>query len=104
MPDSCVQCVVTSPPYWGLRDYGTAEWEGGDPACDHRRGRQTGRITPKTKRFNEAANVAHWSRCRRCGAVAVEHNRRAVGLELNPQYAELIRDRMKSVQPRLPGC
>ena len=20
--DRCVQCVVTSPPYWGLRDYG----------------------------------------------------------------------------------
>ena len=22
MPDDVVQCVVTSPPYWGLRDYG----------------------------------------------------------------------------------
>lgn len=22
LPDKCVQCVVTSPPYWGLRDYG----------------------------------------------------------------------------------
>lgn len=22
MPDACVNCVVTSPPYWGLRDYG----------------------------------------------------------------------------------
>lgn len=22
--DGCVDCVVTSPPYWGLRDYGTA--------------------------------------------------------------------------------
>jgi len=30
LPDESVQCVVTSPPYWGLRDYGTAEWEGGD--------------------------------------------------------------------------
>lgn len=30
-----VQCCVTSPPYWGLRDYGTAKWEGGDPACVH---------------------------------------------------------------------
>jgi DNA modification methylase len=29
------QTCVTSPPYWGLRDYGTADWEGGDPACDH---------------------------------------------------------------------
>lgn len=22
MPDKCVHCIVTSPPYWGLRDYG----------------------------------------------------------------------------------
>jgi hypothetical protein len=22
LSDACVQCVVTSPPYWGLRDYG----------------------------------------------------------------------------------
>src|SRR5262249_58447732 len=28
-------CCVTSPPYWGLRDYGTGVWEGGDPACPH---------------------------------------------------------------------
>jgi len=24
LPDASVQCVVTSPPYWGLRDYGVA--------------------------------------------------------------------------------
>src|SRR5262249_43320501 len=28
LPAESVQCVVTSPPYWGLRDYGTASWEG----------------------------------------------------------------------------
>ena len=21
LPDGCADCVVTSPPYWGLRDY-----------------------------------------------------------------------------------
>lgn len=36
IPDGTVHCVVTSPPYWGLRDYGTAQWEGGDARCDHR--------------------------------------------------------------------
>ena len=35
MPDESVHCVITSPPYWGLRDYGTADWEGGDVDCDH---------------------------------------------------------------------
>lgn len=36
MPARSVQCVVTSPPYFGLRDYGTGTWEGGDPNCDHK--------------------------------------------------------------------
>lgn len=35
-PDEFVDCVVTSPPYWGLRDYGTAKWIGGSSTCDHR--------------------------------------------------------------------
>ena len=30
-----VQMCVTSPPYFGLRDYGTAKWEGGNVNCDH---------------------------------------------------------------------
>ena len=25
LPDESVQCVVTSPPYWGLRDYNMRE-------------------------------------------------------------------------------
>jgi len=35
LPDESVHCCVTSPPYYGLRDYGTAKWEGGDPECGH---------------------------------------------------------------------
>ena len=35
LPAESVQCCVTSPPYWGLRDYGTASWEGGNAGCDH---------------------------------------------------------------------
>ena len=31
LPDQCVNTCITSPPYWGLRDYGTATWIGGDP-------------------------------------------------------------------------
>jgi hypothetical protein len=30
-----VQTCITSPPYYGLRDYGTANWVGGDINCDH---------------------------------------------------------------------
>ena len=37
LPDNCVQCVVTSPPYWGLRKYEGAQdsvW-GGKEDCAH---------------------------------------------------------------------
>lgn len=37
LPDDHFDCVVTSPPYWGLRDYGTGRWEGGDIDCAHQR-------------------------------------------------------------------
>lgn len=30
-----VQTCVTSPPYYGLRDYGTGTWIGGDESCKH---------------------------------------------------------------------
>ena len=39
LADKSVDCCITSPPYWGLRDYGTAEWEGGDAECEHKVGR-----------------------------------------------------------------
>ena len=35
LEDESVQCCITSPPYWGLRDYGTGQWEGGDPSHEH---------------------------------------------------------------------
>jgi DNA modification methylase len=36
LPNESVHCCVTSPPYWGLRAYGTKPqiW-GGDPSCRH---------------------------------------------------------------------
>ena len=32
LPDESVQCVVTSPPYWGLRDYGVSGQMGLEPS------------------------------------------------------------------------
>ena len=36
LPDASVHCVICSPPYWGLRDYGLPPqvWDG-NPACGH---------------------------------------------------------------------
>ena len=35
LEDQSINTCITSPPYWGLRDYGTAEWDGGDENCDN---------------------------------------------------------------------
>ncbi len=37
LPDNSIDCVMTSPPYWGLRDYGIPPtvWDG-DPGCRHK--------------------------------------------------------------------
>ena len=35
LPAESVHCVVTSPPYWGLRSYEGDTWDGGDASCDH---------------------------------------------------------------------
>lgn len=37
LPDECIDMVMTSPPYWGLRDYGedVREIWGGDKDCEH---------------------------------------------------------------------
>ena len=35
LPEKSINMCMTSPPYWALRDYGTASWEGGDKNCNH---------------------------------------------------------------------
>lgn len=83
-PES-VHCVVTSPPYWGLRDYGTGRWEGGDAACDHRsptmrQGRNEARATLKGSAATNSAQLllAQKSACGKCGAVKIDEQ---LGLE-----------------------
>ncbi|MET7951047.1 site-specific DNA-methyltransferase [Micromonospora sp. NPDC005324] len=45
MSDASVDCVVTSPPFWGLRDYGTGRWSGGNPDCPHDARRRVDGVT-----------------------------------------------------------
>ena len=35
LEDESVHCIVLSPPYWDLRDYGLEDFEGGEPECRH---------------------------------------------------------------------
>lgn len=76
-------CILTSPPYWGLRDYGTAEWAGGDPACDHlsaTKHQAQGAASARSGRSNvdEQRNETFRAACGKCGAQRVD---RQIGLE-----------------------
>jgi len=81
LPDGSVQCVVTSPPYFGLRDYNTASWEGGDPDCDHNPQRPDG-----GERSDRALPLGRGGMykdvCGKCGAVRVD---KQIGLEDTPE-------------------
>lgn len=90
MEDESVDCCVTSPPYWGLRDYGTADWVGGKPDCPHRREtKKSDKTITGHKNFDDMMGVGdaiYKSVCPLCGAVRVD---RQIGLEETPeQYVE----------------
>jgi DNA modification methylase len=123
LPADSVHCVVTSPPYWGLRDYGIPPtvW-GGDPTCNHVRGSETAVISSQAQRDSpggfhnstsrgkqpntagKAFSASQGTFCRRCnawhgagttGLVANQNMRNAILIELNPEYVELARKRIQ---------
>jgi len=86
LPDGEIQCCVTSPPYWGLRDYGTGHWEGGDPECDHLRAdweKSSSGATQNSCRPGRSAvpSPQFGQSCARCGAVRIDGQ---LGLERTP--------------------
>uniref|UniRef100_A0A6M3L8Z7 site-specific DNA-methyltransferase (cytosine-N(4)-specific) n=1 Tax=viral metagenome TaxID=1070528 RepID=A0A6M3L8Z7_9ZZZZ len=88
LPDGCVHACVTSPPYWGLRDYGTARWEGGDPECDHQPPDEGGRTNMLTNDQRRHAGRFSGPACWRCGARRIDQQ---LGLEATPgEYVENI--------------
>jgi DNA modification methylase len=86
-----VQCCVTSPPYWGLRDYGTAQWEGGEDGCDHQQNISLRRDSPggfhnSTSRGTQASTISvakqYSQECGKCGARRIDSQ---LGLESSPE-------------------
>jgi DNA modification methylase len=89
LADKSVHCVVTSPPYWNLRDYGTAQWEGGDKGCDHKIPLATkGGCAVGNKQSSNPGSYGYreWLICGRCGAKRIDLQ---IGLEETPEaYVE----------------
>jgi DNA modification methylase len=105
--DETVQCVVTSPPYWGLRQYAGEQsftW-GGDPDCAHAWGERetlvvgrndTDRETPGGRggSFRGGPREAEGGAFCNCGAW-----RGALGLEPTPElYVEHMVDVFREVR------
>jgi len=83
MPDESVNCMMTSPPYWALRDYGNAVesiWDG-DKSCEHKfqieekknpmdRGGNLGSFTEKRPKdwVQMQGNTIKMGFCQKCGA------------------------------------
>jgi DNA modification methylase len=109
LPAGLAQTCITSPPYWGLRDYGVAPrvW-GGDPGCRHRwgsgeRGRRsdllpseqsssTGRLGRDARQGQ--AGLQGGCFCGRCGAW-----KGCLGLEPDPDlYVSHLVDVLREVR------
>jgi DNA modification methylase len=92
LPADSVHCVITSPPYWGLRDYGTASWDGGDADCDHKGApvptqagfneRWYGRPPTEGNKQDDGRREVFRTVCGKCGARRVDAQ---LGLEATPE-------------------
>tara|TARA_B100000963_G_C22618481_1_gene668623 strand:- start:834 stop:2024 length:1191 start_codon:yes stop_codon:yes gene_type:complete len=76
--DNSIQTICTSPPYWGLRDYGTATWVGGDSNCNHTSSKDNDNLKPHVSRPNGGHRGGSNNECRLCGAKRVDSQ---IGLE-----------------------
>lgn len=76
-PDESINMCMTSPPYWALRDYGTASWKGGKTNCDHISGKNRNdnkrEFGTNTILFEQYKNI-----CKKCGAKRIDAQ---VGIE-----------------------
>src|SRR3990167_10853139 len=79
-PDEFVDCIVTSPPYWGLRDYGVIPiiWNG-DKICVHEfetkkletgqsHWNQGGKVILQEERIKHNGQERQFGFCKKCNA------------------------------------
>lgn len=101
-----IQCCITSPPYYGLRDYGTVAWEGGRQDCDHHTSthhQKQGATSQRAGRANvdEQKNDNYRDTCPQCGARRVDGQ---IGLERTPaeyiaRLVEVFREVKRVLRP-----
>lgn len=60
LPDECVDCIITSPPYWGLRDYGVEGQLGSEKTIGEFLSSMLG-ITGELKRVLKKTGTMFWN-------------------------------------------
>ena len=92
LPNNFFHTVITSPPYWGLRDYGNGKWIGGDPNCSHIAGKSR---NDADREFGtkETLTVQYRDVCKDCGAVREDNQ---IGMEASPE--EYVRKIVRTFQ------
>ena len=84
LPDESVHCVVTSPPYWGLRDYGLNAFDGGREDCEHQFDLHKSRKLSADKQSTSSGSRSRTQgACIHCGAVKV-----SLGIGLEPTFEQ----------------
>ena len=95
LPAGSARTCVTSPPYFGLRDYGTATWHEGDTDCDHlgKPMATKANINRNCGTGNDVKNATarefFRETCGKCGATRIDSQ---IGLEDTPDayVAEMV--------------
>lgn len=101
LPNESIDCCVTSPPYYGLRDYGTGKWIGGDPDCPHYRTTKKSDATATGHKAmmdggHPVGDAIYKTICPLCGAVRED---KQIGLEENPeQYVQRLVEVFREVK------
>lgn len=103
LKSDCINTCITSPPYWGLRDYETATWIDGDPNCNHRKGQVNHSIgssslvgTTTTQNHSQEPSLDRNGNCSRCGAKRIDQQ---LGLESSPDlYVQSMVDIFRQVR------
>lgn len=87
-----INCIITSPPYWGLRDYGTATWKGGNKNCTHANAKKKSRYdyslksSPIQDGNRKGTDAPRWKNiCPDCGAKKIDFQ-----LGLEPTFHEYV--------------
>ena len=87
LPDKSVHMCVTSPPYWGLRDYGLGQWQGGDAECGHEQQQLIAGGQNSAMQNNHSGSQGKSGPCLKCGAVNTP-----AGIGLEPTLGEWVQN------------